>query len=218
VLMDATYWGWHFGVIIMKDALQGRVLWHKFLSKKETIADYREGILWLEQRGFVIRGIVSDGLKGLREAFPQYKFQFCQFHQVKLVKSKLTSRPKLPASQELLQLALLLCHTDKESFVGALDEWHAKWADFLSERATGSDGKSHYVHKSTRSAYLSLRRNMPWLWTWYDHLELQLPNTNNAIESLNSELKAKLCLHRGISIERRKMLIEAILYSHNPHG
>jgi len=59
---------------------------------------------------------------------------------------------------------------------------------------------------------------MPWLWTWYDHPELQLPNTNNAIESLNLELKAKLYLHRGISIERRKTLILVILYSHNPHG
>gem|GEM_PF-1190896 len=148
VLMDVTYWGWHFGVIIMKDALQGRVLWHKFLNKKETIADYREGILWLEQRVYQIRGIVSYGLKGLREAFPQYKFQLCQFHQVKLIKNKLTSHPKLPASQELLRL----------------------------------------------------------------------PNTNNALESLNSDLKGKLCLHRGVSIERKKALDSGYYISHNPHG
>ncbi len=56
--------------------------------------------------------------------------------------------------------------------------------------------------KKLRSAYLSLKRNMPWLWTWYDYPELSIPNTNNGLESLNSDLKTKLALHRGLSKER----------------
>ena len=44
VLMDTTYWGRRFGVVIMKDYISDRVLWYKFIEKKETIADYREGI------------------------------------------------------------------------------------------------------------------------------------------------------------------------------
>jgi|GEM_PF-6464048 len=42
------------------------------------------------------------------------------------------------------------------------------------------------------------------------HYSLRLHHTlpnNNALESLNADLKTKLCLRRGISIERRKMLI-----------
>ena len=49
--MDATYWGRMFGVVIMKDHISGRVLWYKFIDKKETIADYKEGISYLELHG-----------------------------------------------------------------------------------------------------------------------------------------------------------------------
>ena len=63
---------------------------------------------------------------------------------------------------------------------------------FLKERTTTEDGKSHYTHKTLRSAFLSLKRNMPWLWTWYDYPELKIPNTNNGLESLNANLKIKL--------------------------
>ena len=73
--MDATYWGRRFGVVIMKDHISGRVLWYKFIDKKETIADYREGISYLELHGYNVLGIVSDGLKGLRQEFYQYRLQ-----------------------------------------------------------------------------------------------------------------------------------------------
>ena len=48
----------------------------------------------------------------------------------------------------------MLCHTGKDSFIGALDAWQEKWKDFINERAKGADGNSHYVHKNTRSAYI----------------------------------------------------------------
>ena len=162
VLMDATYWGRRFGVVIMKDHISGRVLWYKFIDKKETIADYREGISYFELHGYNVLGIVSDGLKGLRQ----------EFHQLMTIRTKLTLHPKLQASQDLLGLAKMLCHTDKDSFIGALTVWHEKWKDFINERAKGVDEKTHYVHKNTRSVYLSLKRNMPWLWTFYDFPEL----------------------------------------------
>ena len=216
VLMDTTYWGRNFGVVIMKDSLSGEVLWYKFIDRHERLEDYWEGITYLNSLGHTILAIVADGFKGLRKMFPRYKFQLCQFHQVLTVKAKLTSRPKLEASRESLRLTLMLCHTDKESFVGALEAWHAKWEDFIGERTASPDGKSHYTHKAVRSAYLSLKRNMPWLWTWYDHPELNIPNTNNALESLNSELKIKLNLHRGMSVERRKILIQNLIKGHKP--
>ena len=75
------------------------------------------------------------------------------------IRTKLTLHPKLQASQDLLGIAKMLCHTDKDSFIGALDAWQEKWKDFINERAKGADGKTHYVHKNTRSAYMSLKRN-----------------------------------------------------------
>ena len=59
----------------MKDYISDRVLWYKFIKKKETIADYREGISYLELHGYNVLGIVSDGLKGLRQEFYQYRLQ-----------------------------------------------------------------------------------------------------------------------------------------------
>lgn len=201
----------------MKDSIQGDVLWYKFIDRHERLEDYREGISYLEDHDFTIQGIVSDGLKGLRDMFPNYQYQLCQFHQVMTIKTKLTLKPKLEASRELLSIALTLCHTDKESFRGELEEWHTKWEFFLRERTTGDDGKSHYTHKSLRSAYLSLERNMPWLWTWYDNKELNIPNTNNGIESLNSDIKVRLNLHKGLSVERRKVFIQDFIKAHNPN-
>ena len=119
VLMDATYWGRRFGVVIMKDHISGRVLWYKFIDKKETIADYREGISYFELHGYNVLGIVSDGLKGLRQ----------EFHQLMTIRTKLTLHPKLQASQDLLSIAKILCHTDKDSFIGALTAWHTPVRD-----------------------------------------------------------------------------------------
>ena len=83
--MDATYWGKNFGVLLIVDAYRKRLLWRKFLDKKETIADYLEGIEWLREHKFKILGIVCDGLWGLPQALARYKVQYCQFHQVKTV-------------------------------------------------------------------------------------------------------------------------------------
>ena len=44
----------------------------------------------------------------------------------------------------------------------------------------------------------------------------QVPRTNNAIEALNSVLKMRLRLHRGLSKERRELLIGNILGAYNP--
>jgi regulator of extracellular matrix RemA (YlzA/DUF370 family) len=43
VLIDTTYWGRSFGVVVFKDWHTKRVLWRKFISY-ETLADYQEGI------------------------------------------------------------------------------------------------------------------------------------------------------------------------------
>jgi hypothetical protein len=37
-------------------------------------------------------------------------------------------------AKELRELTLLLVRTDKESFIGALDQWHVKCKSFLDER------------------------------------------------------------------------------------
>ena len=98
--------------------------------------------------------------------------------------------------------------TDKESFEGMFGQWCAKWDGYLRERTTDPEtGKSHYTHKRLRSAYLSVKRNLPLLFTWYDNIEMGIPNTTNLIDGHFSQLKRMLRNHNGMKRKRRDKLV-----------
>lgn len=218
VQLDTTYWGRHFGLMIIKDALRNKILWHKYV-RNETIAQYIEGISWLKSQGFKIYGAVIDGMRGLAQALYPIPVQMCQFHQILIIRRYLTQEPDLEASVQLLDLVKSITRMDKESFIGAFNEWYEKYKDVLNERVRVHDKRIKrnmppYMRPRLRSAYLSLRRNMPLLWTFYDHPETGLPNTNNGIEGLFSDLKGKLRVHRGISKDNRKKLLDEYILRH----
>ena len=187
--MDTTYWGNNFGVMLFKDALTKENLL-KYYVKSETNALYKQGIKQLKEQGFEISGIVCDGRRGLITSFDNIPVQMCQFHQVAIVRRYLTKNPRMPAAIELKEIAALMKQTDKESFEGALNEWHDNWRSFLNERTINEEtGKSFYTHKRLRSAFKSLKTNLKWLFTWYDNIELGIPNTTNAIDGHFADLK-----------------------------
>lgn len=207
--MDTSHWGHCFGVVTIKDAHSKQVLWRKFIYRNERVSDYLEGVAFIEDSGFIIKGIVCDGIKGLAKSLEKYPVQYCQFHQVKYVRLKLTKHPESEAAQELLELCKFMFKTDKESFVGAFEEWLERHKDYLEERSLPDErGKTHYLHKPLRSAYLSIRRNMGRLWTWYDQIHLGIPNTNNGIEALFTDLKSKLRAHSGLTVGNREQFID----------
>ncbi len=70
------------------------------------------------------------------------------------------------------------------------------------------------MRQKLRSAYFSVKRNMPPLWTVYDRPKWGQPNTNNALEGLFSELKTKVRVHSGISRENRKKLLDELMKRH----
>ena len=211
VLMDTTYWGRNFGVMLFKDAVTKENLL-KYYVEIETNILYVKGIEELKLRGFKILAIVCDGRKGLFQSFGDIPVQMCQFHQVAIIRRYITKNPKQDASIELKELTALLKNTDKESFEGGLDQWHNKWKTFLNERTTNPDtGKSFYTHKRLRSAYRSLKTNLAHLFVWYDNFELNIPNTTNAIDGHFSDLKNKLRNHNGLSLERKMKFIDEFL-------
>ena len=111
-----------------------------------------------------------------------------------------------------MEVADLMKQTDKESFMGALQMWFDKWQWFLDERSTNSaTGKKFYTHKRLRSAARSLKNNLPWLFTWYDKIEIGIPNTTNSIDGHFAELKNKLCNHNGLSENRKRKFINEFL-------
>lgn len=212
--VDTTYWGRDLGLMVIKDAFRNKILWYKFV-RYETIADYLEGIAWLRDNDFRIHGIVCDGIRGLFYELRQYRVQMCQFHQMMIVRRYLTLKPELPAAIELLEISNMLARTDKKDFIHMLDDWSDKWKIFLRERSVDRNtGKTSYTHKRLRSAYLSLRRNMPWLWTCQEFPELHIPNTNNALEGVFTDIKTKLRVHSGITKQRRVALIQEYIARH----
>lgn len=215
ILMDTTYFGRNFGVMVFKST-EGYHLYWKYL-KYETIAEYLNGLKYIEEQGVEIKGIVCDGRRGLFNALSSYPVQMCQFHQIAIVTRYITRNPRTQASIELKELMYLLPKTDKESFFGGLDDWFEKWRKFMNERATNPEtGKSWYVHKRLRSAYSSLKRNKEYLFTWYDNMDLKMPNTNNKLEGTFTSLKNKLRNHNGLNRERKQKFIDGFLKASSP--
>lgn len=211
VLMDTTYFGRALGVMLFKDALSGQNLL-KYYVGSETNEHYRKGIETLLAKGFEIKAIVCDGRRGLLGSFGEVPMQMCGFHQVAILRRYLTNSPKSEAAIALKGVGSLLKQTDRESFQGALQAWHSTWESYLKERTVSPvTGKTTYTHKRLRSAYRSLKTNLPWLFTWYDHIELAIPTTTNALEGHFADLKTKLRVHNGLNLERKKRFIDAFL-------
>ncbi len=209
--MDTTYWGRSFGVMLFKDAISKENLL-KYYVKNETNALYLQGLKELELLGYTINAVVCDGRKGLVQSLANLPVQMCQFHQVAIIRRYITKNPKTPASIDLKEIVSLLKMTDKESFQGALNDWYIKWETYLKERTVNLEtGKSHYTHKRLRSAYRSLKTNLPWLFTWYDYMELEIPNTTNAIDGHFADLKNKMRNHNGLSKQRKMKFIDGFL-------
>lgn len=196
--------------MVFKDSLTGKILLKKYV-KIETNKLYFSGIEEIARRGITVQSIICDGRKGLLQLFEDIPVQMCNFHQVAIIRRYLTKKPKMQASIELWEHALLMARTDKESFEGGLAEWHNKWKGFLDERKLDAKGKNRYIHKKLRSAYRSLKTNLPWLFTWYDNPDLKMPNTTNAIDGHFSDLKNKLRNHNGLSMERKMKFIDEFL-------
>ena len=216
IQLDTTYWGRNFGLMVIKDALRNKILWHKYV-RNETISQYMEGISWLKSNGFRIYGAVIDGMRGLAQALYPIPVQMCQFHQILITRRYLTQEPELEASIELLSIVKNITKMDKESFVGAFNDWSEKYQNVINERIRDKRIKRHtppYMRPKLRSAYLSLRRNMNLLWTFYDRPETGLPNTNNALEGVFSDIKSKVRAHRGISKDNRRKLLDEYIMRH----
>jgi hypothetical protein len=193
--------------MVFKDSLTGQILLKKYV-KQETNKLYLSGIEEIVRRGIKVQSIICDGRKGLLQLFDTIPIQMCNFHQVAIVRRYLTKKPKMQASKELWALTLLLVRTDKESFAGALLHWFENWEWFLNERKLDDKGKRRYTHRRLRSAYRSLKNNLPYLFTWYDKIELNIPNTTNAIDGHFADLKNKLRNHNGLSVARKQKFID----------
>ena len=214
VIADTTFWGRHYGVCVFRSAeLKRNIWWHEVAS--ELMAHYYYAKKILETKGWVFTAAVVDGRRGLINVFKGIPVQMCQFHQIKIVIRYVTTRPKTAAGKELLALVLTLTKTNEEMFTLALNTWFTKWESFINEKtvSTFMSGKtiSYYTHKGVYSAYHSLKRNLPYLFTYQKYPEFNIPNTTNDLDGSFSNLKKKLSAHHGLRRDRRFKVISEIL-------
>ena len=189
--------------------LKQNLYWTEVAS--ETALAYH-GKQILEGLGYTFDAIVLDGRHGIRGVFGDIPVQLCQYHQIATIRRYLTNRPKLEAGKELRIVSLALPELDEPTFTGVLNEWYEKWCEFLKEQIY-TENKQHwqYTHRRIRSAYRSLRHNLPYLFTYQKYPELRIPNTTNSLDGSFSHLKDLLRIHRGLKRQRRWRMIQEVL-------
>lgn len=200
VILDATYFGRSFGVLVAMDAADGSVVYYGWLDRSERTSDYRTAVDTLESLGYVIQAAVIDGRRGVRQMLLEKGIltQHCQFHQLQTITQCLTRKPKLPANQELRAIALGLTRTDQVDFTEQLKYWHDRHSTWLRERYRDETGRLRYRHARTRRAYFSLIRNQDYLFTCHLHSKA-IPNTTNRLDGQFGVWKMSLKRHRGCS-------------------
>lgn len=214
LILDATFFGRGYGILLAR-CTQKVVYWNEI--ETETVQVYSDCLDALESAGYSFSAVVIDGRRGVRQLlekrFPGMIIQFCQFHQIQIVKRYIPQKAQTDAARGLRKMALTLAKTSEMEFTQTLNKWHAKYGDFLEEKSftEGSAKRWKYTHRRLRSAYRSLKANLPYLFTFQHQPNLKIPNTTNHCDGLFAHIKQKVLIHRGISKHRRKKMIDYLL-------
>ena len=215
VVADTTFFSRLSGLCVFREPNLKKNIWWKF-TDYERVRIYEQGKRHLEKNGFTIRAVILDGKPGVRKAFEGIPVQMCHFHQKQIVRRYLTNSPKLEASIELKSMVKTLANTNEEVFTNELNEWYNKWKDFLKEKTIDEKtGKWFFTHKRVRSAFRSLKINLPFLFTYLKYPKLNIPNTTNSLDGYFNSLKSKLNVHRGLADKRRKKIVVELLKGRN---
>ena len=217
LLIDTTYF-WDVWLMLFK-AKDSQQILHIELVVYETNKAYRKWIETLQLKWRKVEAIVCDWRRWLLGWFGEIPTQMCQFHQQQIIKRYITNKPILQANKDLKEIVNRLHRTDKITMELELERWFQKHKNFIWEKWINSAWKSYYIHRKTRSAYYSLKKNLKYLFIFQDYYwVLDIPNTTNGIEAVFSHLKPKVNLHRWLRSDRKIKLILYLLQSKNqPH-
>lgn len=200
IAMDVTYFGRSWGILTVINAENGKVLYCEPTLGYEMVSDYERAIRYLHHYGVYPQVAIVDGKKGVIRMLESYgiRVQLCHFHQKQIITQCITRHPVLEPNKELQNIVSLLTHANKETFALQINDWYQRHESWLKERSYSENGRWTYSHKLTRRAIRSLRNNLPYLFTYEDYPELNIPKTNNKLEGIHSTLKRRLGNHRGL--------------------
>jgi hypothetical protein len=67
--------------------------------------------------------------------FPETPMQMCHFHQVQIIRKRITKKPKTDANKELKEIVYRLNRTHKECFEAELSRWFDKYKEYIQEKS-----------------------------------------------------------------------------------
>lgn len=211
LVVDATYFGREYGVLVARDPNAHENLYVAEL-RHETKLEYAVLRKALEKISYTIKAVVLDGRRGIPRVFDGIPVQICQYHQWSIVRHALTTRPKLDSHKALLAIARLIAKSTEETMRALLAQFEQVFRADLNEKHICSHcGKPVYTHRKLRSAYRSLVTNLPFLYTYQKYPELKIPNTTNSLDGTWNALKTHVNVHRGLRLDRRFKVIRAYL-------
>lgn len=211
VITDTTFFGKTWGVCVFRAPNLKKNIWWTDVTK-EIMATYYYGRKILEDKGWVFLAAVVDGRRGMTTVFKDIPVQSCQFHQMKTVTKYLTRRPETEEGKELRSIMLTLARSTEKEFTDLLTGWKKKYPYILTEKTYVTGSKHwYYTYKKVRGAYLSMERNLPYLFTYLKYPELNIPNTTNSLDGSFVHLKDKVKIHHGLRKDKRYKVIEEIL-------
>lgn len=162
-------------------------------------------------------------LKAIKQRYPGIVVQRCQFHVMKYCLSKLTKNPESRAAVELsvlvLQIARIKTRHQLKYWFSDYRNWFQNHTYFLKEKTcqlqnltpTGRP-KWHYTHGRLHAAHSHLKNAIPNLFHYLKYP--QIPNTTNFVEgAINAPMQEKLRFHRGLKLDKRRILIAHFLAS-----
>lgn len=212
--VDTTFFSGRngFGVVDCK-AEAKHIYWH--FCQRESLAEYSIALNYLDQH-YNLLSVTIDGKRGLRQMIERrYAYsvvvQYCQFHQVATVTRYTTKKPKTDCGQDLRSLILQLKDLSKQEFTELFKQFQNKQEDFLKERS--EINPKEYKHQNLRKAVRSIKTNLPYLFTFEDYPQLNIPKTTNSCDGGFGQWKKKVKLHNGISKERKQQMINQLLRS-----
>ena len=212
LLIDTTYFG-KIWLMVFKEKSSKKILRWEIVTY-ETNEAYKRWVYKLQEEWWIIKAIVCDWRRWLLWWFGWIPTQMCHFHQIQIVRRNIRKNPILEENKELKKIVNRLPRTDKEWFRMELDRWYREYHKFIQEKWVTNVWKSYYIHKRTRTAYYSLKRNLEYLFIYQDYLwELDIPNTTNGLEWMFWQLKYKVTLHRWLREDRKLKLILYLLNS-----
>lgn len=208
---DATFIQKYSWILIFRDPLKKENIYSNEIFSEST-SDYQFAKGYIEERGFVVKAFVGDGRAINCFLYSDIPLQMCHFHQEQIIVRCVTNNPKLEAGKEILGLIKTLPYSEEKDFTDRFNHWNTRWNEFLKEKTRNPEtGRYHYTHKKLRQARGSLKKYLPYLFTYKKYPELNIPNTTNSLDGFFKKIKTAISIHAGLTHRRKLKMVKSII-------